>query len=175
MLVCNYSNCLVEGIWAGESKPNARDYGVPIDGRIYELLTYRTANSIQIVNDILNCFRKHKPMKFNRLNDLERSKLTREAHGLLFPEAILFPQYYNKIQPLFKKVIRRLNLPQYHFHDLRHSAATEWYIKSHDIKKVSLALGHTSISMTQHYIHKLMVNVSSCFHLSNQNDFSSVV
>lgn len=48
----------------------------------------------------------------------------------------------------FKKIINFLNLPDIHFHQLRHTFATRLLEKGADIASVSALLGHNSVKMT---------------------------
>ena len=48
----------------------------------------------------------------------------------------------------FKELVRKLNLGQYSFHDLRHTHATLLLKEGHHPKKVQERLGHASISTT---------------------------
>jgi integrase len=147
------------------SKPQSGDYKIPIDGRIYNIIDKRIKRNARIIKWIEIYYKQH--------NRVLRLELIKKAQDTLFPESIFMASYYSKIDKLFKMVLRKLSLPEYHFHDLRHSAATDWYLKSNDIKKVSLALGHKSINITQHYIQKHRANVSGCFKIVRRKDNSS--
>ena len=54
----------------------------------------------------------------------------------------------------YKKLLRKLNIPQIKFHGLRHSFATRCIESNSDYKTVSVILGHSNISTTLNlYVH----------------------
>ncbi len=59
----------------------------------------------------------------------------------------------NQITRIFYKLKRELNLEKFSSHQLRHTYATYLLKNGVDIHSVSKLLGHTSIQMTQRYLH----------------------
>jgi len=57
------------------------------------------------------------------------------------------------IHSSFPKFVKSLQIPDFKFHDLRHTFATNDYKAHHDIFGLSLMLGHKSIKTTQIYIN----------------------
>lgn len=55
---------------------------------------------------------------------------------------------YNFVQRQFKALLKRANLPEIRFHDLRHTAATLLLARGVNVKVVSEMLGHSNIGIT---------------------------
>jgi integrase len=57
------------------------------------------------------------------------------------------------LQKGFGKALRRAGLSDLHFHDLRHTFASQWMMNGGDLYALKSILGHKSITMTQRYAH----------------------
>ena len=57
------------------------------------------------------------------------------------------------LQHGFRKALVRAGLTDLHFHDLRHTFASQWMMAGGDLYALKDILGHKSISMTQRYAH----------------------
>lgn len=79
------------------------------------------------------------------------------THGLVFPNAsggVMIP--HNLAKRGFKRLIRKAGLPDFHFHCLRHTAATSLLSRGVNVKVVSEMLGHADVSITLRiYAHVL--------------------
>ncbi len=53
----------------------------------------------------------------------------------------------------FPRLIKRCGIVDFHFHDLRHTFATDLYRKTNDLKYVSEVLGHTNTKTTEIYLN----------------------
>lgn len=71
-----------------------------------------------------------------------------ENLDLVFPD--LHGGYFNSnyLLKIFKKVLREADIPEMHFHDLRHSAATILLGMGVNIKVIQELLGHSDIKIT---------------------------
>jgi integrase len=90
-------------------------------------------------------------LKQHRKQQLEQSLKIREEwedRDLVFTDlqgGYFNPRYMDK---LFKKLLREAGIPNIHFHDLRHSAATILISMGVNAKIIQEVLGHSDISIT---------------------------
>ncbi len=90
-------------------------------------------------------------LKDHKENQEERRKKvgeTWENRDLVFPD--LHGGYFNPryLEKTFNKIIKTAGLPNIHFHDLRHSAASILLSMGINIKIIQELLGHSNISIT---------------------------
>jgi len=79
-----------------------------------------------------------------------------QERDLVFCTSLGTPLNPNKVVARFKTVLKRAELPEIRFHDLRHSAATILLSMEVHPKVVQELLGHNQISMTMDiYSHVL--------------------
>lgn len=57
------------------------------------------------------------------------------------------------IKRSFRTALRRADIQDFHFHDLRHTFASQWMMNGGDLYVLKDILGHKSITMTQRYAH----------------------
>jgi integrase len=57
------------------------------------------------------------------------------------------------LQHGFRKALARAGLSDLHFHDLRHTFASQWMMAGGDLYVLRSILGHKSVAMTQRYAH----------------------
>ena len=53
----------------------------------------------------------------------------------------------------FKRTLAKVQIPDFHFHDLRHTFASYFMMRGGLITDLQLILGHSSLKMTQRYAH----------------------
>ena len=58
-------------------------------------------------------------------------------------------------------VERKLGLPTFGWHRLRHTFATNYLRQGGDIVRLSMVLGHSQITTTQRYLHLLTEDLSA--------------
>jgi integrase/recombinase XerD len=58
-------------------------------------------------------------------------------------------------------LLRKIGLPRFGWHRLRHTFATNYLRHGGDIVRLSMVLGHTQITTTQHYLHLLTGDLSA--------------
>jgi len=71
-----------------------------------------------------------------------------EDHDLVFPNLSGGYLHPNHMGETFRELLKNAGLPDIHFHDLRHSAATILLCMGVNIKVIQELLGHTDISIT---------------------------
>ncbi len=81
------------------------------------------------------------------IESLPASKKTKPT-GLLFPK--LQPEW---VSVAFSRLCRKLKIENFHFHDLRHTAASWLRMKGADIHTVAQLLGHKDLRMAARYQH----------------------
>lgn len=60
---------------------------------------------------------------------------------------------WGQIRTAFEKAVERAGLPDFRFHDLRHTAASHLAMRGRPMKEIQEVLGHKSFSMTLRYAH----------------------
>jgi integrase len=148
-------------------------YAIYIDGRIFHQLIESKVNRKDLIQKIILNLTKNRRTKFARLSSLEQAMLISDAEKLVFPESILLGKkhFYLKCNNAFKTACRELGLKNYNMHDLRHTAAMDWYLKSNDIIKVSKALGHKSIQMTEQYLNAKKISIDHLYEPVKSNPY----
>jgi integrase len=69
-------------------------------------------------------------------------------HGLVFPSRVGTPRKGSNLWLSWKRLLKRAGLPDYKFHELRHTAASLALAEGASLFHVSRMLGHSSISIT---------------------------
>ena len=65
-------------------------------------------------------------------------------------------------QYTFKQILKKLNLPNYNFHILRHTFATDCININMDVKSLSQVLGHSNVNITlSKYVHPSFENTKN--------------
>lgn len=79
------------------------------------------------------------------------------THPTPAPSSWLFPARYAAgpvhLTYAWDKARRQAGLIDFHFHDLRHTAASYLFMSGADIREVKEILGHKSLRMTMRYVH----------------------
>ena len=60
---------------------------------------------------------------------------------------------WGQIRTAFEMAVERAGLPDFRFHDLRHTAASHLAMRGRPLKEIQEVLGHKSFSMTLRYAH----------------------
>ena len=70
----------------------------------------------------------------------------------------------------YKRLMKRLGIPELKFHGLRHSFATRCIEGKRDYKTVSVILGHSNISTTLNlYVHPNLEQKKKCINQMNRS------
>ena len=57
------------------------------------------------------------------------------------------------VQHAYRRALARAGLSDLHFHDLRHTFASQWMMAGGELYSLRDILGHKTIAMTQRYAH----------------------
>ena len=137
-----------------------RIYIIEDDKRHTELVigTPKTQNSmreIPISNELLKIIR---PLK----------KVMNDNYFILTNEAK--PTEPRTYRNYYKRLMKRLGIPELKFHGLRHSFATRCIEGKCDYKTVSVILGHSNISTTLNlYVHPNLEQKKKCINQMNRS------
>jgi integrase len=63
------------------------------------------------------------------------------------------PEAIDSVKTSFKAVCRRAEIRNFHFHDLRHTFASQMVMRGASLKDVQEILGHKTMTMTLRYAH----------------------
>ena len=103
-----------------------------------------------IIRDSKNGEPRHIPMD-STVVDLFRNYPRTAGTEFVFPNAA--GDRLGWVQHGFRKALVRAGLSDLHFHDLRHTFASQWMMAGGDLYVLKSILGHKSIAMTQRYAH----------------------
>lgn len=85
-------------------------------------------------------------------------------HGKVFDLPIIM------LRRFFEKALKDSNISGFRFHDLRHTFASHYIMKTHDLPALQSILGHSTPAMTMRYAH-----LSSGHLISNMTTFESSI
>lgn len=127
------------------------------EGKAFVLQTTKTKageRTLQLDDDLVDVLRAH------RKNQLEERLLLgpewKDTMGLVFVTETGAPFHGTEAVQHFKRVIKKVALPQIRFHDLRHTAATLMLMRGVPLVTVSKILGHSTPAITATiYAHTL--------------------
>jgi integrase len=107
-------------------------------------------NGVLTVRDSKNSESRHIPMDSIVMALLAPTQQVANC-DYVFPNAN--GKRWNYSQRAFGNVHKRAGLVDLHFHDLRHTCASQWMMDGGDLYALRGILGHKSIAMTQRYAH----------------------
>ena len=135
--------------------------------RIAEALTLRQQD-IDFDNLLLHV-RKGKggkdrlvPISQELLRRMYRGGIVAKTDGFLFASRRGTPLLYRNARRDFALLCKRLGVsgPRISFHPLRHTMATEYLKSGGDVFSLQRILGHSTLSMTQRYVHMNVMDLS---------------
>jgi integrase len=103
-----------------------------------------------IIRDSKNGQPRHIPMD-STVRELLSGYIPTSGSSHVFPSAS--GGRLSTVQKAFRNARTRAGMPGLHFHDLRHTFASQWMMSGGDLYVLKEILGHKSITMTQRYAH----------------------
>ena len=85
-------------------------------------------------------------------------KMSKREKGYIFVSHRTGTKYTN-INDGFKEALKRANIDNFRFHDLRHTVATRLVANGADLLTVKQYMAHSNISTTQRYMHPTPENM----------------
>ena len=73
----------------------------------------------------------------------------------------------NNVQVSFTNALRRADIKDFHFHDLRHTFASHMIMRGASLKEVQEILGHANLTMTMRYAHLSQESKKKAINLLN--------
>lgn len=128
VLVC----ALLTGMRRGEIL-NLRWEHVDLERRIIYILQSKSGKPREI------------PMA-NQLRD-ELLRLEPKESGIIFPLPVVM------LRRFFVKTLQKADISGFRFHDLRHTFASHYIMRTHDMPTLQAILGHATPAMTMRYAH----------------------
>lgn len=108
--------------------------------------TRRGRRTVLLSDDLVVLLKKHRVRQMEER--LKRAK-TYEDHNLVFPTQDGKPFDPNRfVKRHYKPLLAAAKLPDFRFHDLRHTCATLMLLRGVDIQVVSRLLGHANVGFT---------------------------
>ncbi len=108
------------------------------------------ATGMLIIRDSKNGEPRHVPMD-SKVRELLSGYIPTSGSGYVFPSGS--GGRLSTVQKAFGNARARAGLTDLHFHDLRHTFASQWMMHGGDLYALKEILGHKSITMTQRYAH----------------------
>ena len=84
---------------------------------------------------------------------VELSKVRRIDSNLLFPTKEIAPQKPMNLRAPWEAAVRKAELQDFKFHDLRHSAASYLAMNGASLAEIAEVLGHKTLQMVKRYAH----------------------
>jgi len=83
----------------------------------------------------------------------ELSKVRRIDSNLLFPPHKITPQKSMDLRSPWESALKKAEIEDFHFHDLRHSAASYLAMNGASLAEIAEVLGHKTLQMVKRYAH----------------------
>jgi len=135
------------------------------------------ARGTAVLDDTKNGERRVLPLKGLALTLLqERAKQARADTDLVFPSRAK-PKEGQPVQPVdlraaFEAAVKRAGIDDFHWHDLRHSAASYLAMNGASLAEIAAVLGHKTLAMVKRYAHLSDTHVAGVVERMNARIFA---
>jgi integrase len=102
------------------------------------------------LEDLFNRIRSEQNPKSDNVVDLTGKPVKKVSSVYVFTYQ---GQPFKGVKTAFKKALRDAGIDDFHFHDLRHTFASQVLMKGGNLKDVQELLGHKTLAMTLRYSH----------------------
>lgn len=133
------------------------------------------------INELLNIkieninFYNHTILLTNTKSHKPRSVIFSDFVGMMIKNYLLenecndylFEMTYDGVRSVFKRIEKKLNLNKFHPHMLRHTFASRLHKNGASVFEIKNLLGHSSVSITERYIHFDLDDLIDKFHKTN--------
>lgn len=113
-----------------------------------ELKTKSSRRDLPLIDSVLNSLRAHRT---RQLQEKLLAGSNWQDSGFVFTTSIGTPLDARNVIRKYHALLKKAELPQHRFHDLRHSCASLLLAQGVPLKTVSDILGHSQISITADY------------------------
>ncbi len=129
------------------------------------------ARRVATLHDTKNGERRVLPLAGPALDLLrERSKVRRLDTDLIFPGRIR-PGKPVDLRTPFETALKRAEIADFHWHDLRHTAASYLAMNGASLAEIAEVLGHKTLSMVKRYAHLSEAHTASVVERMNARYF----
>lgn len=94
---------------------------------------------------------RHVPINSQLAEMLKR--LPKRGEHVFSDESGIIRSRHGGIRSSFERLVKKLGITNFRFHDLRHTFASDLAVKGVDIVTISQLLGHSSTRMSERYMH----------------------
>jgi len=101
---------------------------------------------------------------------IKRNKIRRLDTDLIFPGKV-HPNKPIDLRAPFERALKHANIEDFHWHDLRHSAASYLAMGGASLAEIAEVLGHKTLSMVKRYSHLSEAHTSKVVARMNQKIF----
>ncbi|MEI6209310.1 MAG: site-specific integrase [Desulfuromonadales bacterium] len=105
------------------------------------------------------------------LTELKKQKVRRIDTNLVFPGSHAMSKGPASLRTAFLVALKRANIENFKFHDLRHSAASYLAMNGASLTDIAAVLGHKTLAMVKRYSHLSDSHVSSVVESMNKKIF----
>ena len=128
---------------------------------------------IIILEDTKNGERRALPISSFALEVLTEYAKDSDKTGLVFPSA------HNASKPIeirkpWLTILQKANIEDFHFHDLRHSAASYLAMNGASLAEIAEVLGHKTLSMVKRYAHLSEAHTAKVVESMNSKIFAKI-